>query len=224
MSEDIVGTDSELFEFEDFDLLNISKETELYWRQPERSLIHNAISCVISMRIPFKKSREIRQKIYTSIGKEGKVEITRDNFKFKDKTLLSYGLSNEQIRIIREILNNDIKTIKDLTKIKGIGIWTVKAIKILMNVDPDISLEQDYYIRNNLTLLYGYKKVMTETEARKILQTWRGNRTQISYMLWRLKPEGIMKIFEEQKLDKYDFIGYDRDEEKKEEREDRERR
>lgn len=221
MSENIVGTDREIFEFEDFDLLNISKETELYWRQPERSLIHNAISCVISMRIPFKKSREIRQKIYTSIGKEGKVEITKDNFKFKDKTLISYGLSNEQVRIIREILNNDINTIKDLTKIKGIGIWTLKAIKILMNVDPDISLEQDYYIRNNLTLLYGYKKVMTETETKKILQTWKGYRTQISYMLWRLKPEGILKILAEQKLNKYDFIGYNNDEEKKEELEDR---
>lgn len=218
MSEDIVGTDRECFEFNDFNLLNISKETELYWKQPERSLLHNAISCVISMRIPFKKSREIRKKIYTSIGKEGKIELTRDNFKFKDKTLLSYGLSNEQVRIIREILNNDIKTIKDLTKIKGIGIWTIKAIKILMNIDSDISLEQDYYIRNNLTLLYGYKKVMTETEAKKILQTWKGNRSQICYMLWRIKKEGIEKIIEEQKLTKYDFIGYDKDEEKKEEK------
>jgi 3-methyladenine DNA glycosylase/8-oxoguanine DNA glycosylase len=226
MSEsDVIGSDREQFDFTFFDLLKLSGETKQWWLQPTRSLLHNAISCVISMRIKFEKSREIRQKIYNSIGKEGKVEITKENFKFKNQTLCEYGLSTEQIRIIREILTFDNKksenkeqlTIKDLTKIKGIGVWTIKAVKILMNEDLDVSLEQDYYIRKMLSELYGYKKVITETEARKILQTWNGNRSQISYFLWRLKFESIEKILENVKLERHDFLGFEKEERKERE-------
>jgi 3-methyladenine DNA glycosylase/8-oxoguanine DNA glycosylase len=246
MSEsDIIGSDREQFDFTFFDLLKLSSETKQWWLQPTRSLLHNSISCIISMRIPFQKSKEIRQKIYNSIGKEGKIEITKENFTFKDKTLLEYGLSKDQIRIIKEILSIvnkksenkeqlitesclatsgrdksnklDLLTIKDLTKIKGIGVWTIKAVKILMNEDPDVSLEQDYYVRKILSRLYGYQKVITETEARKILQTWNGNRSQISYFLWRLKETAIEKILENQKLERHDFLGFEKEERKERE-------
>ena len=226
MSEsDIIGSDREQFDFTFFDLLKLSSETKQWWLQPKRSLLHNAISCVISQRIPFQKSKEIRQKIYNSIGKEGKIEITKENFKFKDKTLLEYGLSKEQIRIIREILsivnkkseNKEQLTIKDLTKIKGIGVWTIKAVKILMNEEPDVSLEQDYYVRKVLSGLYGYQKVITETEARKILQTWNGNRSSVSYFLWRLNFSSIEKILENRKLERHDFLGFEKEERKERE-------
>jgi len=236
MAEDIIGNDREIFQYDHFDLLKLAQDTKSYYQFPKRSLLHNTILMIIYSRLNNTKSQEIKNKIYNSIGKEGKVELTTENFKFKDKTLLSYGLSHEQIDLIRKVLllSNHTKmgkeelTIKNLTKIKGINIWIIKSLKIITNdildekeKNDNICFEQDYNVRNNLGLLYGYSKLVSETDVKKILNTWNGNRTIISYFLWRLKKEAIFKILgfnhlgedledEEKELDFFDFIGNDR--------------
>ena len=167
MSEDIVGNDREIFEYDHFDLLKLAQDTKSYYQFPKRSLLHNTILMIIYSRLNNSKSQEIKNKIYNSIGKEGKVELTTENFKFKDKTLLSYGLSHEQIDLIRKVLElssnkgkeeKEELNIKNLTKIKGIGIWTIKSLKIIMNdfmeeKNDNICFEQDYNVRNNLGII-----------------------------------------------------------------------
>lgn len=205
--EDIIGTDREFQDFKHFDLLKLAVDYKDHYVFPDRSLTHNTILMIVASRLNNTKSEEIKKKLYSSIGKEGKIELTRENFKFKDKTLLSYGLSHEQIKLIREVLEMKEITIKNLTKIKGIGIWTIKALKVITNED-NICFEQDYNVRNNLGLLYGYDKLVSESEVKKILSSWNGNRTIISYFLWRLKKEAIVKILEEEKLEYTDFLGF----------------
>jgi 3-methyladenine DNA glycosylase/8-oxoguanine DNA glycosylase len=244
MSEDIIGNDRETFQYDHLDLVKLAQDTKNYYQFPTRSLLHNTILMIIYSRLNNVKSQEIKNKIYNSIGKEGKIELTSENFKFKDKTLLSYGLSHEQIDLIRKVLEisktekkeelniknltKEELNIKNLTKIKGIGIWIIKALKIIMNdkleekeKNDNICFEQDYNVRNNLGLLYGYNKLVSETEAKKILNTWNDNKTIVSYFLWRLKKEAVFKILgfnelgedledEEKELDFFDFIGNDR--------------
>jgi len=231
--EDIIGNDRESFDYTHFNLLKLAQDTKDYYTFPERSLLHNAILMIIYSRLNNSKSQEIKNKIYNSIGKEGKIELSVDNFKFKDKTLLGYGLSHDQIGLIRSVLSlsktleKGQMTIKDLTKIKGIGIWVIKSLKIITHTDDNICFEQDYNVRNNLGLLYGYDKLVSETEVKKILNTWNGNRTIISYFLWRLKKEAILKIIgiteddddeevkeEDKELNYFDFVANDREEKK----------
>lgn len=202
--EDIIGTDREELDFKHFDLLKLAIDNKEHYVFPDRSLTHNAILMIIANRLNNEKSEEVKKKLYSSIGREGKVELSKENFKFKDKTLLSYGLSHDQIKLIREVLEMKEINIKNLTKIKGIGIWTIKALKIITNED-NVCFEQDYNVRNNLGLLYGYDKLVPESEVKKILSSWNGNRTIISYFLWRLKKESIVKILEDQKLSYLDF-------------------
>ena len=61
-------------------------------------------------------------------------------------------------------------------------------------------------------ILFFRSKLMTKTEATLLAKTWIGYRSQISYFLSRLKPEGAIKILDEDDLEPWDFFGVEQPE------------
>jgi hypothetical protein len=126
-----------------------------------------------------------------------------------DKKLKQWGLSSQKIAAIRQILSLSEVTPRDLCKIKEGGIHLVKSFKVMTELDDDVFLNTDYNVLRNLGILFGRSKPMTSTEATIVSRNWIGYRSQISYFLHRLKPEGAVKVFAEQKLEPWDFWGAD---------------
>jgi 3-methyladenine DNA glycosylase/8-oxoguanine DNA glycosylase len=97
----------------------------------------------------------------------------------------------------------------EASKIKGIGPWTLKALKVIHEPDGDVFLVEDYYIRQRLSELKGLGKTCTASAAKKLAREsteWAGNLTMISNFLWRIKSSGIQKIIDCEPLDRDDFL------------------
>lgn len=193
---------------QDLDLFSLSNKYKKLWKLPECPSHHRAVLLLIAKGIPHDTFKRIRSKISEAIGNK---PISASNFTMTDKKLKEWGLSNEKISGIRKILALPEVTSGALCKIKEGGIYLVKAFKIFQEEDDDIMLFEDYNVLKNLGILFFRNKPMTKTEAQQVCKNWINYRSQISYFLYRLKPDSADKIHDETKeLDKYDFWGFDR--------------
>lgn len=192
---------------------NIANEVLPYITLKERSLFHNIISLVISQRVRFQVGRDIRNKLYELLLSDN---ITIKGIsKLSDKELKKIGIEQYKIDIIRYIVMiykpelSVVELLQQLCEIKGIGIWTIKSLKILNDLDNETFLSEDYYIRQRLSELVKSECILTSKECQEIASKYWDKRefTLVSKFLWRIKPEGINIILkEERKLEKHDFL------------------
>ena len=119
----------------------------------------------------------------------------------KDEKLRSAGLSNAKAQYVKNLatfaISNDI-TIKHLdhlsdeeiidllTKVKGIGKWSVEMILIFSLQRPDVFPYDDLVIKKSMVELYKIKKEGKEliVKMNSIADKWKPNRTIASRYLW----------------------------------------
>jgi len=119
----------------------------------------------------------------------------------KDEKLRSAGLSNAKAHYVKNLANfvidNDISVkhldkltdeeiINLLTKVKGVGKWSVEMILIFSLQRPDVFPYDDLVIKKSMVDLYKIKKEGKELilKMNSIANKWRPNRTQASRYLW----------------------------------------
>ena len=119
----------------------------------------------------------------------------------KDDTLKNAGLSNSKTNYVKNLaafaLNNDlsinhIDTLSDndilelLTKVKGIGKWSVEMLLIFSLERPDVFPFDDLVIKKSMIEIYGINKEGKELIKRmnSIANKWKPNRTLASRYLW----------------------------------------
>jgi 3-methyladenine DNA glycosylase/8-oxoguanine DNA glycosylase len=186
----------------------ILDQTKLFWSIKTHAIYHNAISLVISQKVSFKVGRSIRTKLFSLIGLS---EFTKDNIKqLTESEMLNVGLDKNKIILINAITklndSDNLIFINEISKLKGIGIWTIKALKILNLDDSDIFLAEDLWIRKRLSELMNHKTTLTIQECNNLSNTIKINKTHISKFLWRIKPEGIIALKNKQILNINHFL------------------
>ncbi len=119
----------------------------------------------------------------------------------KDDTLKNAGLSNSKANYVKNLaafaLNNDlsinhIDTLSDndilelLTKVKGIGKWSVEMLLIFSLERPDVFPFDDLVIKKSMIEIYVINKEGKELIKRmnSIANKWKPNRTLASRYLW----------------------------------------
>lgn len=171
---------------------SILEQTKQYWDFPSRGNYHEIVSLVISRKITFTMSRQIRSNLYTLFGTN---IFTFEHFNNTDiNELYRTGLTSEQLRVIRSI-DRDV-TYSNLELINGIGKWTIKGylIKCYPEYYPDIFLFEDKWIRDNVCIIFNNSK-LTQKQIENVAATyWCGFRTAMSRFLWRLNKKGASKI------------------------------
>lgn len=195
----------------DIDLFNNALKTEKFWNlknslcPPDMTSTHLAVWLIIRMGASFAVGEKVMDHIRKSIGYKN---ISKENFTFKNETLKRWGLSAAKIEIIRNILEipDDQINSKTLCTVKG-GIAFIHAFKALSDEEDDCFMYEDVNIRRCLGVMLGRNSQVTESEARQLSKNWLGYRTKISQFLYRLKPESMIKILEEEELEEYDFRG-----------------
>lgn len=122
------------------------------------------------------------------------------------------------LRLISSLVNeNDSldENLDRLKQIKGVGPWTLKSIRLMLNTSDSISsgdrrngsifLYEDSWVRSRLKELYGLQSLST-SQAKKIGLEWANYQTCLSKFLWRIKPSGIQKIRSKLLLSRDDFV------------------
>lgn len=122
-------------------------------------------------------------------------------------TLRSLGLSNAKTKYLQNVAsyfkdNNkqvqnwesktDEEVVKELTTIKGVGVWTVQMVLLFCLARRDVFPILDLGVRNCMIDLYqvkGEKKAVNK-ELLKIAEKWKPYRSIASLYLWAWRNQG----------------------------------
>jgi len=164
------------------------------WYPEKQPLYHCVISLIISQKISFGQSREIRRKIYEKVGKS--IFIWQDIIKITDKEWKYINIDKNKKETIMEVtlLERDglLSNMLVTHKIKGIGPWTIKATKIMTYSDDNIDLYEDLWIRKRMSEVYDIQS--SQRACKEVFDNFKGKKSQLSRFLWRIKPQSIDKV------------------------------
>ncbi len=124
--------------------------------------------------------------------------------------LRSVGLSIQKANYIKNVAEHfdqnqlhdidwntlsDDEIISELTKIKGVGRWTVEMILIFSLHRPDVLPLDDLVVRNNMMQLYNVTGSKKEVYSKltEIAEAWRPFRSYASRYLWASKDTKVFK-------------------------------
>jgi len=114
--------------------------------------------------------------------------------------LRSLGLSPQKLSYIRELARltrdgkidfdlfltlEDAAVIEQLTRVKGIGVWTVQMFLIFALRRPDVFPAGDFGIRSAIKKHYGFADLPKPKEMAAIAAAWRPYSSVASWYLWR---------------------------------------
>ncbi len=101
------------------------------------------------------------------------------------KNLAEFALNNDLSLSHIDSLSDDV-IIELLTKVKGVGKWSVEMLLIFSLDRPDVFPYDDLVIKKSMIEIYGIKKEGKDLieKMNKISEKWKPNRTIASRYLW----------------------------------------
>jgi len=148
--------------------------------------------------------------IFNRLKEAAKVEpLTPDAIlKLRPQKMRSVGLSMQKLEYIRELARKtrkgeivfeslpeleDGEIIARLTRVKGIGVWTVQMFLIFALRRLDVLPVGDLGVRSAMKKAYGLAEMPKPAEMEEIAAAWRPYCTVASWYLWRsLDNQGAM--------------------------------
>jgi len=177
--------------------------TKKFWKLKTFSIRHISISLIISQKIRFELGRKIRMNIYNIIGEKWKrkklLKITNEQWK-------ELGLSGQKLKTIKKIIKKKKVTLDFIKKLKGVGKWTRKALKLYLG-HKNIFLIEDFWIRNRFQEIL-QKKNKTKKDLEHIRKKYYQGikKSYLSCFLWRIKKSGTQSIINGKKLTRKNFL------------------
>jgi DNA-3-methyladenine glycosylase II len=118
-----------------------------------------------------------------------------------DDSLRKAGLSKNKLLAVRDLAArsldgtvprgdavgqlSDDELIERLTKVRGIGPWTVQMLMIFFLGRPDVMPAGDFGIRKAFSLLYRRGRAVKPEAILRHSKRWRPHRSVASWYLWR---------------------------------------
>lgn len=111
------------------------------------------------------------------------------------------GLSGQKYKYLRDLADHfvrdsmvfnhldtlsDGEVISELTRIKGIGVWTAQMFLMFTLVRMDVFAPDDRGLQLAIKQLYGLSDVPPRSELEAMAEKWSPYRTVASWHLWRL--------------------------------------
>jgi DNA-3-methyladenine glycosylase II len=163
------------------------------------------LRAIISQQISTSAATAVRNKVLVCFG--GELPSPQLLLKTKDEVLRSCGLSRQKISYFKNVAQHfvdenlnekdfnkmsDQEIIDDLTKIKGVGQWTVEMLLIFNLLRPDIFSYKDLGLVTAIYKLYSidpkkYKPKNLKIKILKIAENWKPYRSLACRYLWNYK-------------------------------------
>jgi DNA-3-methyladenine glycosylase II len=83
---------------------------------------------------------------------------------------------------LEELPDEDV--IRELTAVKGIGVWSADLFLMFTLGRPDVVASGDLGIRRAVMIRYGLAMMPSAAEVEEIAEHWRPYRTLASLFLW----------------------------------------
>lgn len=163
----------------------------LYDRKDED--LAKAISqLIIEQQVSFKAAITIKKRFEILIKDLSYKEVLQ----IENEKLKSIGISYRKVEYIKNVYSYFLKTsfdfysektdsvIKELTKIKGIGMWTAEMFLIFILFKIDIFSKGDLALINSIKVNYNIAD-LKETTLNEIISKWSPFKTVASLLLWK---------------------------------------
>jgi DNA-3-methyladenine glycosylase II len=120
--------------------------------------------------------------------------------KLRPARMRALGLSGQKMSYIRELARltrdgvvdfeqcgslEDVAVVEHLTKVKGVGVWTVHMFLIFALRRPDVLPTGDLGIRAAMKKAYGLEELPKPEEMERIAAPWRPYCSVACWYLWR---------------------------------------
>jgi DNA-3-methyladenine glycosylase II len=128
--------------------------------------------------------------------------------KLRPQKMRALGLSKQKIVYIRELARltrdgdiqferlpemEDAAIIETLTRVKGVGVWTVQMFLMFALQRPNVLPVGDLGVRAAMKKAYGLRDLPKPQEMERIAAAWHPYRSIASWYLWRsLENQGAM--------------------------------
>jgi len=149
------------------------------------------INAIIGQKIQINQARNIRSRLYALLTNNFTVY---DIERLTDQQLLETGVDEKKLNIIRNTNkyllenNNELDTaakIRSLTKINGIGEWTVINVLLATLKDLDVIPATDKFLQKRIQELYSLPTVPTRREVLQLSEKWKPYRGIVTWYFWR---------------------------------------
>ena len=166
--------------------------------KPKRDRFAMLIQSIISQQISTSAATSIRRRLTEMLAPEKvAAEVI---IRYSPEELREAGVSPQkagymldlcrcvtdgtvQLNVIGRL--SDEKVIEELTKIRGIGVWTAQMFLMFSLCRLDVFPVGDLGIRNGIGKMYGFEERPTEAECLEISKNWAPYRTIASWYCWR---------------------------------------
>jgi DNA-3-methyladenine glycosylase II len=169
-------------------------EYRLQFREPNfETLVRSIVYQQLSGRV----ASVILGRLVAAVGGE----VTPANIlKLRPARMRKLGLSGQKTAYIRDLARHtrdgaiifeellelpDAEVIERLTKVKGIGVWTVHMFLMFALRRTDVLPTGDLGIRNAIRKAYNLAEMPAPKEVEAIAERWRPYCTVASWYLWR---------------------------------------
>jgi DNA-3-methyladenine glycosylase II len=120
--------------------------------------------------------------------------------KLRPQKMRALGLSQQKLNYIRELAQHtrrgeivfenlsdleDEEVIRQLTRVKGVGVWTVHMFLMFALRRPNVLPVGDLGVRAAMKKAYGLPELPKPAEMEKIAAAWHPYRSIASWYMWR---------------------------------------
>jgi len=180
-----------------FLIQKFGKEITLYDRYEDNYA--KAISLlIIEQQVSFKAAITIKKRFIKLIDKKN----NKDILGIEDEKLQSIGISNRKVSYIKNTYQyfeenkiefqklNDNEIIKELIKIKGVGLWTAEMFLIFILFKINIFSKGDLALVNSVKKNYQIEN-LDDLKLERITQKWEPYKSIASLLLWKSIEEKV---------------------------------
>jgi DNA-3-methyladenine glycosylase II len=163
-------------------------------REPRGEFFASLARSIISQQISVKAAAAILGRFETATGMDPQRAY---ELSFEDARAV--GLSGQKYTYIHDLADHFVRdsmvfdhldtladddVITELTKVKGIGVWTAQMFLMFNLQRPDVFAPDDRGLQLAVKKLYNLPDVPSRTELIKTAAKWSPYRTVASYHLW----------------------------------------
>lgn len=157
------------------------------------------VESICSQQLSTKVADVLITRIKALVGNKEHIQA-EDILPIDDQTLRDTGLSWGKVRYIRDLAQkvasgevhlasiatmDDAQVVKELTGVKGIGLWTAEMFLMFSLARPDVFAVGDYGLQVALKKLYNLPDLPKAPQMRELAEPWRPYRSYASLYLWR---------------------------------------
>lgn len=177
-------------------------EYRISFREPD---FETLVKSIVSQQL----SGRVASVIFGRLARAAGGALTPESvLKLRPSRMRALGLSTQKTAYIRDLARHaragevvfeellalpDHEVIERLTRVKGIGVWTVHMFLIFALRRTDVLPTGDLGIRNAIRKAYGMEELPTPAQMEAMAERWRPYATVASWYLWRsLEPDANM--------------------------------